>query len=65
MKAAQSTDQSQVIHEQVSLGFDRLTLLMQQLTRPHFIEHCRIWLAERGVKKLIQLALDGERLLGR
>lgn len=36
---------------------------MYQVTDPDIVEHCKIWKAEKGVRTLVDLALDGNRML--
>lgn len=38
---------------------------MDELTCPTLIEHCRIWKAEKGARKLIQLAIEGDKFMAK
>ena len=55
--------QDSIIHRQITNTMDHLTYYIQQLTSPHLIDHCLIWQHEKGTRKLINLAIQGDKLL--
>jgi hypothetical protein len=44
-------------------SFERLAGYMDELTCPALVEHCRIWKVDKGARKLIQLAIEGDKFM--
>jgi hypothetical protein len=38
---------------------------MDLLINPLMVDHCRIWKMDKGAKKLIELAIEGDKFLAR
>jgi hypothetical protein len=48
---------NEIIYSEIIKSFEKIIELMDFLTAPALMDLCKIWKAEKGAKKLIQLAI--------
>lgn len=65
MSTSEKKEYKEIVHREIKKSFDKLLSSIDQLSYPDFVEHCKIWKHEKGAKKLIELALESDRFLGK